>query len=272
MERVVLDRDIRYIDNNGNLLRSRAEFSISKLLSFLGITYEYDAKLNFRDSTSTKIDFKTGNSYIEIVDSKADLDKFKLIKKELPDVDLIALGHSKYAAKVDELDSLFFYDSNQNSHTGSIFIEDPSLAFDYAHILPLVEKCSVLHGHTSTVMVEIIGQMTNNLVIDFSEAKRIIKDTLNVIDHKFFINKKYLHKEDDIYYFISFEGPHGYFNLQLPKLTTFLLSGEATVETLSMEIIKLLAPKMPLNVEALGVYIYEGVNKGAHLIAEIKND
>lgn len=272
MERVVLDKDIRYIDNNGNLLRSRAEFSVSKLLSFLGITYEYDASLSFNDGTGAKIDFKTGNRYIEIVDSKADMDKFKLIKKELPDVDAIALGHSKYAANVNELDSLFFYDSSQSSHSGSIFIEDPSLAFDYAHILPQVEKCSILHGHTSTVMVEIIGQMTNNLVIDFSEAKKIIKDTLNVIDHKFFIDKKYLQKEDDLYYFISFDGPRGYFNLQLPKLTTFLLPGEATVETLSTEIIKLLAPKMPPNVEALGVYIYEGVNKGAHIIAEVKND
>ena len=272
MERVVLDKDIRYIDSNGNLIRSRAEFSISKLLSFLGITYEYDANLSFKDGTSAKIDFKTSNRYIEIVDSKEDIDKFELIKKELPDVDVIALGHSKHAAKVNELDSLFFYDSNPNNHTGSIFIEDPSLAFDYAHILPLVEKCSILHGHTSTVMVEIIGQMTNNLVIDFSEAKKIIKDTLNVIDHKFFINKKYLQKQDDLYYYISFEGPRGYFNLQLPRLTTFLLSGEATVETLSTEIIRLLAPKMPANVEALGVYIYEGVNKGAHLIAKIKND
>lgn len=272
MERVVLDKDIRYIDSNGNLLRSRAEFSISKLLSFLGITYEYDASLRFKDGTSEKIDFKIGNRYIEIVDSKADLVKFKLIREELPDVDVIALGHSKYAAKVNELDSLFFYDSNRSNHSGSIFIEDPSLAFDYAHILPLVEKCSILHGHTSTVMVEIIGQMTNNLVIDFGEAKKIIKDTLNVIDHKFFINKKYLQNEDDLYYFISFDGPRGYFNLQLPKLTTFLLPGEATVETLSTEIIKLLAPKMPSNVEALGVYIYEGVNKGAHIIAEVRND
>jgi 6-pyruvoyltetrahydropterin/6-carboxytetrahydropterin synthase len=272
MKKVVLDRDIRYFDNNGILLRHRTEFSLSKLLSFLGISYEYDAELYFKDGATTKIDFKIGNSYIEIVDSKADLDKFMLIKQELPDVNLIALGHSKYGAKVDELNSLFFFGSNNSQHIGSIFIEDPSLAFDYAHILPTVEKCSVLHGHTATIMVEIIGMMTNNLVIDFSEARTIIKETLKVIDHKFFINKKYLQKEDDVYYFISFDGPHGYFNLQLPKLTTFLLSGEATVETLSLEIIKLLAPKMPPNIEALGVYIYEGVNKGAHMIAEIKND
>jgi 6-pyruvoyltetrahydropterin/6-carboxytetrahydropterin synthase len=271
MERVVVDRDIKYIDHNGNLMRSRAELSISKLLSFLGIPYEYDVNMTFTDGSNTTIDFKTSEGYIEVVDSDADIDKFKRIKNEQPTINIIAMGHSKYAAKVSELDSLFFYDSNYKQN-GSIFIEDPSLAFDYAHILPLVEKCSILHGHTSTVMVEIIGEMTNNLVIDFGDAKRIIKDTLNIIDHKFFINKRYLQKEDDLHYFISFQGPRGYFNLQLPKQTTFLLSGEATVETLSLEIIKLLAPRMPNNVDALGVYIYEGVNKGAHIIAKIKND
>jgi 6-pyruvoyltetrahydropterin/6-carboxytetrahydropterin synthase len=59
------------------------------------------------------------------------------------------------------------------------------------------------------------------------------------------------------------------FELQVPKDTTYLLEGEATVENLSSEIIKLLAPKMPLNVEALGVYIYEGYNKGSHIISNI---
>ena len=127
-----------------------------------------------------------------------------------------------------------------------------------------------MHGHTSSVIVEVIGEMDNNLIMDFGEAKRIIKDALNNIDHKFFINKKYLQKEDNAHYYVAFEGPKGYFSLQLPKMTTFLLSGEATVETLSTEIIKLLAPKMPPNVEALGVYVYEGVNKGAHLTAKIK--
>jgi 6-pyruvoyltetrahydropterin/6-carboxytetrahydropterin synthase len=119
-------------------------------------------------------------------------------------------------------------------------------------------------------MVEIIGKMVNNLVIDFSEAKRIIKETLSILDHKFFINKKYVYKEDSIHYYVSFDGPRGFFNLQLPKDTTFLMPGEATVENLSSIIIKLLSSKMPPNVEALGVYIYEGVNKGAHILANIK--
>ncbi len=268
MERFELDRDIRYIDGHGNLLRSRTEHAVSKLLSFLGHEYEHDVKLHLGDGDYITVDFKVGDLYIEIIDSEADIDKFKNIQSTVPDLKIIAFGHSRFAGRANELESLFFFNFG-DTQTGSIFIEDPSLAFDYAHILPLVEKCSILHGHTSTIMVEIIGEMKDNLVIDFGEAKRIIKDTLNIIDHKFFISKKYLKKEDDTHYYVAFEGPKGYFDLQLPKMTTFLLRGEATVETLSTEIIKLLAPKMPSNVQALGVYVYEGVNKGSHIISEI---
>jgi 6-pyruvoyltetrahydropterin/6-carboxytetrahydropterin synthase len=280
-ERFLLDSDLRYIDRN-NLLRSRSELSVAKVLSFLNQDYEYDVSVKIPDGESVKIDFRAGrgggdgggnSKYIEVIDSEEDAIKFKKIREKIPTLDIIAVGHSKYASRIDEMDSLFFFDSSSgHMQTGSIFIEDPTLAFDYAHILPLVEKCSVLHGHTSTVMVEIIGSMENNLVVDFGDAKRIIKETLNAIDHKFFINKKYLQKEDDIHYHVAFEGPKGYFNLQLPKSTTYMLSGEATVEKLSAEIIKLLAPKMPQNVEALGVYIYEGINKGAHIIAGVEKE
>lgn len=272
-ERVVLNSDLRYLDSKGNLLASRAELSVAKMLTFLDHDYKYSAAITLPDGTSAKIDFAlVEGRFIEVVDSDRDAEKFKKIKEALPTLDIIAVGHSRYASKVDEIDSMFFYDESERMVTGSIFIEDPSLAFDYAHILPLVEKCSVLHGHTSTVMVEIIGSMRNNLVVDFGEAKRIIKDTLNIIDHKFFINRKYLKKEDDNHYFVEFQGPRGYFNLQLPKMTTYMMSGEATVENLSTEIIRLLAPRMPPNVEALGVYIYEGVNKGAHIIAGVKKE
>jgi 6-pyruvoyltetrahydropterin/6-carboxytetrahydropterin synthase len=111
--------------------------------------------------------------------------------------------------------------------------------------------------------------MKNNLLVDFGVAKKIIKEVVNVFDHKFFINEEYLKKEDESHYQIQFDGPKGMFDLQVPKNTTYLLKGEATVENLSSEIIKLLAPKMPSNVEAVGVYIYEGYNKGSHIISNI---
>ena len=227
------DKDIRYLDHNRLIYRSRTESTVAKLLSYLCQEFDYDVVFpGMTNGEPLTVDFKIGNKYIEIVDSETDLQKFKAIKEKNPNVDIIALGSSRYLAKVDELGSVFVYDSHY-SETSSIFIEDPSLAFDYAHILPLVQRCSILHGHTSNVMVEIIGTTRNNLVIDFGDAKRIIKQALNLMDHKFFISKKYVVKEDEKHYFVSFKGLQGDFNLQVPKATTFMLSGEATVYNLS---------------------------------------
>ena len=49
----------------------------------------------------------------------------------------MAIGHPKFAAQIKELKEIVFYE--KEPQTGSIFIEDPSFAFDYAHILHLVE-------------------------------------------------------------------------------------------------------------------------------------
>lgn len=263
----ILDSDFKYIDKNGILMKSRTELSISQMLNFLGKKYEYNFKFSINGKTIL-VDFKTEDGLIEVIDNDEDLEKYKQIKKQSPQTKIMAVGHPKYAAQIKELKEIVFYD--KEPQTGSIFMEDPSFAFDYAHILPLVEKCSILHGHTSAVMVELVGQMKNNLLVDFGEAKKIIKDSISFLDHKFFINKKYLKKEDDSHFVISFEGPKGMFELQVPKDTTYLLEGEATVENLSTEIIKILVPKLPKNIEAVGVYIYEGYNKGAHIISQIE--
>src|SRR5881409_151374 len=221
MKKIILDEDLKYIDKKGNLLRSKAELSFSRLLSFLGKDYQYDFKIKLMNGNEVLVDFKVDDKYIEILDSEKDLDKFNEIKKNNPDLDIIAIGKSKFGVKSGDFETISFIDSERDQ-VGSIFLEDSSLAFDYAHILPLVEKCSILHGHTSTVMIEIIGKMINNLVIDFSEAKNLIKDSISILDHKFFINEKYVERKDDIHYFISFEGPHGVFKLQVPKSTTYL--------------------------------------------------
>jgi len=264
---VVLDSDFRYIDKKGNLMKTRTELSIAQMLTFLEQDYEYNYELTI-NGKSVIVDFKTANGLIEVIDNEDDIKKYKDIKELSPETKIMVIGHPKYSAQISELEEIVFYDK-KSPQTGSIFIEDPSFAFDYAHILPLVEKCSILHGHTSSVMVELVGQMKNNLLIDFGEAKKIIKDVLTAFDHKFFINRKYLKEEDDSHYKIVFEGPKGMFDLQVPKNTTYLLEGEATVENLSTELIKILAPKLPSNVEAIGVYIYEGYNKGAHIISKL---
>lgn len=263
----ILDSDFKYIDKKGNLMRSRTELTVSQMLVFLEIEYEYEHKLELKNGEQVSIDFKTEKGMIEVIDNEKDIEKYKLLKEQYPQEKIMAIGHPKYTAQIKELQDLVYYD--KTPQTGSIFLEDASFSFDYAHILPLVEKCSILHGHTSSVMVELVGQMKDNLLVDFGVAKKIIKQVVDIFDHKFFINEKYLRKEDELYYFIQFDGPKGMFDLQVPKDTTYLLKGEATVENLSSEIIKLLVPKMPSNVEAVGVYIYEGYNKGSHIISNI---
>ncbi len=264
----VLDSDFRFIDKKGNLMKTRTELSIAQMLDFLNQDYQYNFQLETSDGKKIIVDFKTQQGLIEIIDNDEDISKYKQIKKFFPDTKIMAIGHPKYSAQIKELDDIVFYDK-KDPQTGSIFLEDPSFSFDYAHILPLVEKCSILHGHTSSVMVELVGQMKNNLLLDFGEAKKIIKEAISVFDHKFFINSQYLKSQDDTHYRVSFNGPKGMFDLQVPKHTTYLLEGEATVENLSTEIIKILAPKLPSNVEAVGVYIYEGYNKGSHIISTI---
>jgi len=263
----IMDSDFRYIDKMGNLLRTRTELTMAQMLTFLEEDYEYNHKLVLKNGNEVTVDFKTKKGLIEVIDNDQDIEKYKQIKEDFPEDKVMAIGHAKYVAQIKELQDVVFYE--KSPQTGSIFLEDASFSFDYAHILPLVEKCSILHGHTSSVMVELVGQMKDNLLLDFGVAKKIIKEVVNVFDHKFFINRRYLKKENESHYHIQFEGPKGMFELQVPKNTTYLLEGEATVENLSSEIIKLLAPKMPSNVEALGVYIYEGYNKGSHIISNI---
>ena len=255
-------------------MKSRTELTVSQMLDFLGVKYEYGRSIALDDGSTAKVDFSTDRGLIEVIDGDDDIATYERVKSATSDAAggrprIMAVGNAKHVARIGEMGDLVYYD--KAPQTGSIFLEDPSFSFDYAHILPLVEKCSILHGHTSSVMVELVGQMRDNLLVDFGHAKNIIRDVVSIFDHKFFINEKYVAGSDESHYTVQFDGPRGRFDLQVPRDTTYLLKGEATVENLATEIIRLLAQKMPSNVEAVGVYIYEGYNKGSHIITKIRD-
>jgi 6-pyruvoyltetrahydropterin/6-carboxytetrahydropterin synthase len=153
----------------------------------------------------------------------------------------------------------------------TIFLDDPSFNFDYAHILPRTRKCSVMHGHTSSVLVEVVGHPVDGMVVDFGIAKEIVREAVGSLDHKLFINRKYVTRVDPKSVTLRFNTVHGPFAVQAPKATTVLMPGEASVENLARELLPLIAGKMPENVTAVGVYVYEGLNKGAHILAQIHN-
>jgi 6-pyruvoyltetrahydropterin/6-carboxytetrahydropterin synthase len=154
----------------------------------------------------------------------------------------------------------------------TIFLDDPSFNFDYAHILPKTEKCSVMHGHTSSVLVEVVGRPIEGMVVDFGEAKRIVREAVRSLDHKLFISEKYVTHMDTKSVTLRFETVHGEFAIKAPKGTTVTMKGEATVENLAKEVLGRIAPKMPKNVTAVGVYVYEGLNKGSHILAKLHQD
>ena len=278
----VADSDFRYIDRRtGALMSSRTELAVARMLSFLGVEYEYGHDVDVGGGRIERIDFKTGRGLIEVVDGERDAEKYRLARERLGG-GIMALGRPRHVAKIAELGGVVAYggdggddgDGGDGQQTGSIFMDDESFTFDYAHVLPLVEKCSILHGHTSSVMVELVGTMRDNLLVDFGEAKRIIRGVMSEFDHKFFVNERYVvggaEGGSDGHCRVSFDGPRGRFDLTVPRSTAYLLRGEATVENLSTEIISLLAPRLPPNVDAVGVYIYEGHDKGSHIISRIK--
>ena len=129
-----------------------------------------------------------------------------------------------------------------------------------------------MHGHTSSVLVEVIGRPIEGMVVDFGVAKPIVREAVRELDHKLFINEKYVTQMDPKSVTLKFDTVHGEFVIKAPRATTVLLQGEATVENLAKEVLERIAPRMPNNVTAVGVYVYEGLNKGSHLLAKLHQD
>jgi 6-pyruvoyl-tetrahydropterin synthase len=146
----------------------------------------------------------------------------------------------------------------------SLFIEDDSLHFDYGHALPYSKTCSVLHGHSSRVSVELFGRVgRNGMILDFGDAKAKVKETLKLVDHKFIVGKKYVVESSDKVARVRFEGPNGAFDLKLPPNQMVVLDAEATSENIADFVADRLLEALPPDVEAVKLFFFEGVNKGA---------
>ncbi len=249
----------------GRALPTSTHAALADILDALGIGYE--AGVPVRPRSSLRADFLVGSravfverdlSATELAEVAASGKRCVVIKRAA-----VRSGRDDTGIRVVEMGG------TPKGRVQTIFMDDPSFNFDYAHILPKTEKCSVMHGHTSAALVEIVGSTRDGMVVDFNYAKPVIKAAIAGLDHKLFINKKYVTGEDGTHLDLKFETVHGEFALHVPKETTVLLEGEATVENLADELLGRIAPKMPENVEAVGVYVYEGLNKGTHLLARL---
>jgi 6-pyruvoyltetrahydropterin/6-carboxytetrahydropterin synthase len=137
----------------------------------------------------------------------------------------------------------------------SIFVE---ASFDYAHFLPGNEKCFPLHGHTSVAKLELKGEVDKcGMIIDYSEAKRLLREVLSKIDHKMVASEAYSTREGQ-----TLVVKYRNFCFRLPIEHVFLIRGEGTSENITRRLIEMMIDKVPNNVTRIGLTVTEGLGKG----------
>lgn len=249
--------------HDGKLLRTSTHQLVADLLSSMRISFKEEVRVPGADSLAA--DFLVNDTWVFVERSLGRAEVLRLQKTGRNCVFI-----KKDAFRSDESDhGIRVLGLEESGELQTIFLDDPSFNFDYAHILPMTQKCSVMHGHTSSALVEVVGRPIDGMVVDFGVAKEIIRESIRGLDHKLFINERYVTKIDAKSVTLRFKTVHGDFAIQAPRPTTVLLSGEATVENLAREVLTRIAPRMPENVTAVGVYVYEGLNKGSRLLVQI---
>ena len=253
----------RVYRSGGRLRRTSTHELIANLLDLLKIPYKENVTVG--GAGTVVVDFLVNGTWV-FVDREISLTEQRALAAKKKNCVIV----SRDSLRSDRFDhGIRVLGLGEEGALQSIFLDDPSFSFDYAHILPKTQKCSVMHGHTSSLLVEVIGHPIDGMVVDFGVAKQIVRQAVAGLDHKLFMNEKYVTKMDDRSVTLMFETVHGPFAIQAPRDTTVLLSGEATVENLAGEVLGRVAQKMPENVTAVGVYVYEGLNKGSHLLAHL---
>jgi 6-pyruvoyltetrahydropterin/6-carboxytetrahydropterin synthase len=241
---------------------SGARTLVSDILDSLSIPYKTDVKV---PGTRLRADFEVNGTLLFV-----DRSLTGATRRSLEGTRRKCVLIEREAIRSDRFDhGIRVLGLEEEGEQQTIFLDDPTFSFDYAHILPKTAKCSVMHGHTSSVLVEVIGRPIDGMVVDFGLAKQLVRDATRSLDHKLFINKKYVTGESKDRITLDFETVHGNFSITAPKPTTVLLHGEATVENLAKEVLSRVSPRMPSNVTAVGVYVYEGLNKGSHVLARV---
>lgn len=143
----------------------------------------------------------------------------------------------------------------------SIFVEG---SFDYAHFLPDNERCFPLHGHTATAVLELTGTAAKDgMIMDYSDAKRMLHKALEAVDHKLVASEAHSSKEGEVVVV-----RYGKFLFKLPGEHAFLIPGEGTSENIARRLAESVVDEVPGNVSKIRLTVTEGLRKGASVTLE----
>ena len=147
-----------------------------------------------------------------------------------------------------------------------------NIRFSSAHIIPEYEKCGRLHGHTYAVHLRVFGEKDEKgIIIDFTIVKEILREIVNLLDHKVLIPEKNnvveINKLDDSISIISDNKKYVF-----PKEDCVFLPIESTsAENLASYILGEFLERMSLsgNVDIVEIGIDEGFGQGARISRKI---
>ncbi|MGZ7043092.1 MAG: 6-carboxytetrahydropterin synthase [Methanobacterium sp.] len=145
-----------------------------------------------------------------------------------------------------------------------------NLRFSSAHMIPLHHSCGGIHGHSYIVDVQFEGERSGEFgfVVDFKQAKDIVRGICSKLDHKVLIPCN-----SDV---IEFRGKHensieftvGQKAYKLPLEDCCLLplkstSAEDLAEYFAEEIFKYL-DETNNNISSIQICVNEGIGQGAY--------
>lgn len=153
-----------------------------------------------------------------------------------------------------------------------------NLRFSSAHMIPLHESCGGIHGHSYIVDVQFEGERHGEFgfVVDFKEAKGIVREICSRLDHKVLIPcksnvVKFTNKDEN-----SIEFTVGQKEYKLPLEDCCLLplkstSAEDLAEYFAEEIFKYLEGTNN-NISSVQICVNEGIGQGAYFEKSLKTE
>ena len=271
-----------YEDSFGIKYASREEVQVAEIIRNSGYAVVYEERLKLKDSRYIVPDFSIveNGKLLAIVEFsgagfsgwiKKFKDKIRRVRESFPNLKIIVITYSKrYHYYLDLFSkykiNLYTLDGYiKETPTETLVLTDDRFNFDYLHFLPFHKgQCSKYHGHSSTLNIILKGYKNEDgMLLDFTEAKKLVKESLSIIDHKTVCPISAIKEIKEGIIFIEFESISGKFKFEIPEDSVCVVNFHSTVEHISGLLAEEILKKMPDNIVNVAVQMNEGVGKSA---------
>ncbi len=134
-----------------------------------------------------------------------------------------------------------------------------NIRFSCAHFIPGDWKCDRIHGHDYTISASVYGNLEGkSYFLDFSGAKRSLKEIADYLDHMVLVPKKNSRmkiEETGSNVRVQFKGKEYSFPSSEVR---FLDISDTTAECLSIYVLDEFRKKLKEDVEAIEIEVHEG--------------